>query len=126
DKPWNGDTLRQYLLSPWVRGVCVYTGKWVPRGVTPPKEVPGQNFTALVADPDRWADLKAALGSGPDKGGHVTRDNPQHLLTGFIQCHRVLDESDGRGECGICGTRTALTTKGLLKAHDPAHGGWNG
>ena len=123
--PWNGDTLRQYLLSPWVRGVCVYTGKHVPEGVTPPDEVTGTNFVPLVS-PREWEALKLALAPGPDKGGHFSRDDPQHLLTGFAYCGRILDATDARGVCGTCGQRPGLTANGKLKNHDPAHGGWGG
>lgn len=120
---WDGDTLRQYLLSPWVRGVVTYTGA-VPDGEPPFTEVPGTNFEALVPDPDEWAMLRLALGTGPDKGGHHKRDDPQHLLTGFARCGRVLDASDGRGECAVCGHHLTLTKAGTLHKHNPSHGGF--
>jgi DNA invertase Pin-like site-specific DNA recombinase len=121
---WTGDTLRQYLLSPWVRGIVTYTGA-VPDGEPPFTPVPGTNFTALVPDPDEQEMLRLALGTGPDKGGHHKRDDPQHLLTGFARCGRVLDASDGRGECPVCGYHLTLDRDGKLTRHNPASGGWN-
>jgi DNA invertase Pin-like site-specific DNA recombinase len=119
--PWDGGTLRQYLLSPWVRGEVVYTGP-VPDGEPPFTPVRGTNFEALVS-PDEWAVLSGLLsaraGTRPAR-----RTDAQHLLTGFARCGRVLDASDGRGQCGVCGHHLTLTGAGALHDHSPARGGF--